>query len=234
MELIINKDDFRILKDKITPHIFIIKLNIPNKMLINSLKQVIIGATVATNYKYIRFRAFSIKTFQQFKQEQENKNSVKNLRIYIVAKLFINLASQLKYLISTHEQSFIGFSPENIIVLDDNKFIYISNEHLTSVKNNMIELTFPFTMRDFFLSPEQTKITVLPSQIHFKTAYYSLASLIIDTLLPYDVFNQEEEIHSHESIIQKLDNSFIKDTSFYNILKRCLVEEAKERRIIFI
>jgi len=157
METILLKDDFYISKDY-SKNIFLIELNIPNDILIKSLKQIIIGATVSSNFKTIRFKACSVKTYQQFKEEQQKKNNVKNLRIRTVAKMFINLVNQLKYLI-THDKSFIGYSPENIIVIDDNKFIYLSNEYLTSIQNNMIELTFPFTESDFYLSPEQEKIT---------------------------------------------------------------------------
>jgi hypothetical protein len=230
METILLKDDFYISKDY-SKNIFLIELNIPNDILIKSLKQIIIGATVSSNFKTIRFKASSIKTYQQFKEEQHDKNKVKNLRIRTVAKMFINMVNQLKYLI-THDKSFIGYSPENIIVIDDNKFIYLSNEHLTSIQNNMIELTFPFTERDFYLSPEQEKITELPSTIHYKTAYYSLANLIIDALFPF--CQGEEEGEDKKDFINKLENSFIKDTSLYFTLKNCLVEEAEERRILFI
>jgi hypothetical protein len=75
----------------------------------------------------VRFKATTIQTFKKFQEEQYMKNGVKNIAIPIVATLLGHLAQQLKYLLTTHSQSYIGYNPENIIVIDSNKFAYISN-----------------------------------------------------------------------------------------------------------
>jgi hypothetical protein len=230
----IVKDDFVISNAQNITNVFTIQFNSACKPIIESFTNIIVGGTVTSDFKTFRFRAFTVKTFEQFQKEQNLENGAKNLRIHTVAKLFMNLAIQLKFLICTHSKSFIGFHPENVFVIDDNKFIYISCEHLSNINNNLIKLTYPFTPYDFFLSPEQSKIKDLPSQVHFKTAYYSLACLIIYALFPETEFIKENKV-VHENWIKALDESYIHGTtSLYGILQRCLVEEAKDRSIIFM
>ena len=239
MTTILSHDDFYIVNNKRTPNIYSIYLNSQNEPLLRSIAKIITGASVTSDFKRLQFKAFSIKTFEQFKQEQTTQNGSKNLRVHTIAKIFMNLATQLKYLITSHKQSFIGYSPENIFVLDDNKFVYISIQHLSNIRNQeYIELTFPFSQSDFYLSPEQRKITELPSSIHFKTAYFSLACLLLDSLLSETDYEDEEENKINkltpEFWMHKLDNSFIQNTLLHGFLKRCLVEEPKERSFLFI
>jgi hypothetical protein len=120
-------------------------------------------------------------------------------------------------------------------VIDQNKFAYLSTEHLSPIEDENIFLTFPFSLQDFYLSPEQTKITELPSYIHFKTAYYSLACLILNALSSDNNFTEEENDESfHIKITKLLEILPMKDTKLYYLLKRCLEEDPKERNIIFI
>jgi len=237
MTTILSHDDFYIVNNKRTPNVYSICLNCPNEPLLKSVAKIILGASITSDFKRVQFKAFTIKTFEQFKQEQRSQNGSKNLRIHTIAKIFMNLATQLKYVITNHQQSFIGYSPENIFVLDDNKFVYISIQHLSNIRNQEIELTFPFSQSDFYLSPEQRKITELPSSIHFKTAYFSLACLLLESLLPDTETDYEENKFNKltpEFWMHKLDNSFIQNTLLHGFLKRCLVEEPKERSFLFI
>ena len=79
------------------------------------------------------------------------------------------------------------------------------------------------------------RITELPSYIHYKTAYYSLACLVIHALTSDDYFIEEENEESfHEKITKQLDILQIKGTKLYYLLKKCLEEDPKERSIMFI
>jgi hypothetical protein len=237
MTTIILNDNFQIIKDKNIQNLFTIEFESYSESIIKSLikTKIIMGATVLSNYKTVRFKAFSIQTLNDYKKELYIKNGVKNIPIHIISIMLNNIATQLKYLISQCSHSFIGYNPENIIVIDQSKFAYLSTEHLSLIEDENIFLTYPFSLQDFYLSPEQTKIKELPSYIHFKTAYYSLACLIIIALSSDNNFAEEENDESfHIKITKLLEILPMKDTKLYYLLKRCLEEDPKERNIIFI
>jgi len=237
MTTIFANDDFQIIKDNKIQDLYTIEFQTYSESIIKSLikTKIILGATVLSNYKTIRFKAFSIQSFKDYKKEQYIKNGVKNIPINITSLMLNSLALQLKYLIVNHSESFVGYNPENIIVIDQNKFAYISTEHLSEIKENKVLMSFPFSLKDFYLSPEQTRIKELPSYIHYKTAYYSLACLVIDALTSDDYFVDDENDESfHDKIIKQLDMLSMKGTKLYYLLKRCLEEDPKERSIIFI
>lgn len=237
MTTIISNDDFQIIKDDKIQNLYTMEFQSYSETIIKSLikTKIIIGGTVLSNYKIVRFKAFSIQTFKDYKKEQYLKNGVKNLPVNITSIILNNLAIQLKFLILNCKQSFVGYNPENIIVIDQTKFAYISTEHLSDIEENKVLMSFPFSLEDFYLSPEQTKITELPSYIHYKTAYYSLACLIIHALTSDNYFIEDEKDESfHEKITKQLDILPIKGTKFYYLLKRCLEEDPKERSILFI
>jgi hypothetical protein len=240
MTTIISKDDFYIIKDQRTTNLYSILFHTPCETIIKSCikTKIIVGASVSSDYKTLKFKAHSIKTFKQFQEEQRLIHGAPNISVQISAKMIENLASQLNYIITTHNESILGYNTENIIVIDDCKFLYLSHGNLSPINSKgIIRLTFPFSQNDFYMSPEQAKINELPSYIHFKTAYYSLAALIVDKLsIPNeDIFEEEEENKTfHEKTINQLERLFIKDTKLYGVLKRSLVEEPKERSIIFI
>lgn len=237
MTTIFANDDFQIIKDNKIQDLYTIEFQTYSESIIKSLikTKIILGATVLSNYKTIRFKAFSIQSFKDYKKEQYIKNGVKNIPINITSLILNSLALQLKYLIVTHSECFVGYNPENIIVIDQNKFAYISTEHLSEIEENKVLMSFPFSLKDFYLSPEQTRITELPSYIHYKTAYYSLACLVIDALTSDDYFVDDENDESfHDKIIKQLDMLSMKGTKLYYLLKRCLEEDPKERSIIFI
>lgn len=237
MSTIISNDNLKIMKDKRTQNLYTIEFSTNCESLIKSLikTKIIIGATVFSNYKTLKFKATSIQTFSQFCENQNMLNNVKKMPIPIAANLLSNLARQLKYLITTHNESFIGYAPENIIVIDEEKFAYMSHDHLSYIEENKLLISFPFSQRDFFLSPEQIKITELPSYIHYKTAYYSLACLIIYSLSSDDDFLKDEnDKPNHVKFNDQLYTLSIKSTKLYWLLKKSLLEDPKERSLLFI
>ena len=83
-------------------------------------------------------------------------------------------------MINNYSKTFIGYNPKNILVIDENKFIYLpNNEELHDIEDNNITITYPFSQQDFFMSPEMFFIKEFPSKIHYKTSYYSLVCLIM-------------------------------------------------------
>ena len=237
MSVIISKDNFKIIQmDKTT---FKMEFDYPNPLLINSLikTKLILGATISDDYKQLRFKAQTIKTLQQI---HSNRLSIVEATI-----LTENLAKQLQYLIDAESQTIIGYNPENIIVINGKTFAYLGSELITKIEENeQVLISSPFSTTDFFVSPELLKITTIPSYIHFKTAYFSLACLVIYTLLSNDKFyfkylQQQQAKESNENpeaieIITCLNTHPIKHTKLYWLLSRCLGEEPERRSIIHL
>ena len=251
--LIETNYDYQIFQDNRTPDIYEIQFKNPSEHLINSLikTRILIGATASNNYKSLHFKASSIQTFTEFFLYNESNNKV--ITITMAAKIINNLATQLNYLISFSLQTFLGYNMENIIVINENTFIYLSSEHLIRInpKTQQVLISYPFTSADFFLSPELTKIKSIPSRVHYKTTYFSLAYLIVTILqetkerqetIPETIPETTSETTSettqnpttNANIIQTLDSLPIKGTKIYWLLKRCLVEDPKKRTIIYI
>ena len=240
MTIIISKDNFKIIQiDKST---FKIEFNDPNPLLINSLikTKLILGSTISDDYTLIRFKAQSVKSLQQFQEDKYNKK----LSVAEAAILTANLAVQLHYIIDAESHTILGYAPKNIIVINDKTFAFLDSELITKIEENeQLLISSPFSHTDFFVSPELLKIKVLPSYIHFKTAYFSLACLVVYTLLSNDQFyfkylqQQEDEARVKPEaleIINCLNNHPIKHTKLYWLLSRCLGEEPEKRSIIHL
>lgn len=242
MTTIIEKEDFNIIQDEISPTKFTIQFTSYVEHLIKSLTKtgIILGATSTNNFHTLIFKATTVTTFPQY--IQQHKWSQKSSRIPLpkTSKIIAHLVTQLNYLITNHSKTFIGYSPENIIVIDENKFVYISCDQLHDIdeETKSILITSPFSQNDFFTSPEQNKITELPSRIHYKTTYFSLASLILYTLSDKDDFNihikDDNNKSKREQLNYILDGLPINSSKIYWLLSRCLVEEPKNRSILFI
>jgi hypothetical protein len=221
MKKIIITNDYTIYQDNETPHIYTIVFSpfTNSEALINSIKKtkIITGATITNNYKTLQIKATSIS---QYKKSLKKEHCGDTNTIH---HMLTTLTEQLEYLIKKTHHTFIGYNPENVIVIDENKFIYLSDEHLHKIEENNITITYPFSKTDFFLSPELEKITEIPSKAHYKTSYYSLACLIIEYSLKKEQGQQEQE-----------EMACLKGSKIYYLLKRCLDTDPNKRSILFI
>jgi hypothetical protein len=85
------------------------------------------------------------------------------------------------------------------------------------------------------MSPELLNIKELPSFIDYKVTYFSFGCLLLYGFLGDDDFmKNDDEKTSEEKLKIQMETIFIKNTKLYWLLKRCLVEEPKNRSIIFI
>jgi serine/threonine protein kinase len=217
--------------------IFQLVFDYSNEALINSLIKtgIIQGGTSTNNYKIVRFKAYSVKSLSQFQDDQEGTSGRKNLSINCVGQMIASLTLQLNYLISVERQTILGYSPENIIVINDKKFAYLGSEFFSNIENNLTQVSFPFTVNEFYVSPELLKIKEIPSYVHFKTAYFSLACLVFYALLSTsDFYNEYLEHKCPEKILDFLNTHPIFQSKIYWFLSRSLIEEPKKRSLIFI
>lgn len=225
MTVIISKDNFKIIQTE--PTIFRIEFTAPCPALIHSLVKTkhIIGATATDDYKTLQFKAKSVKMFRDY--------SHLPLSIHDATVLTTHLAEQLKYLLEHENRTIIGYATENIIIINDQTPAFLGSECVTELVDEQVLLSYPFSHSDFFVSPELLKITELPAYVHYKTAYFSLACLVIYALLGDDDFYYKY-LQKESSIIDFLNNHPIKHTKLYWLLSRCLVEEPEKRTILFI
>ena len=239
-------NNWKIIEEK--NKIFKIIFTYPSPIIINSLlkTKLIQGGTSTTDFKTLKFKADSVKTLDQFQEEKQTETGKKQLNINDVASLIKSLTSQLTYLLTTESRTIMGYSTENIIVINDKIFVHIASELLVKVQeNNMALISYPFTPGDFFVSPELLKIKELPSYCHYKTTYFSLGCLALYTLLSDNEFYtnyllKQEQIlkQEQEQIPINLGNLLkshpIKNTKLYWLLSRCLTKDPKNRSILFI
>ena len=238
MPILFSNEDVDIISNDMIRPQFSIKFHIRGEELINSIikTRIIKGISITDNYHRLNLNVSSIQSFSQFQTEQLKLNGTKKIRTHLVCKMMLDLSSQLKYLLETYKKTFLGYNANNLIVIDGNKFVYLSNEYLKEVdKNNMVQISYPFNHNDFFLSPEFFMIKEIPYYINYKTAYFSLACLVIYVLLSEDDFyNDYIMIKTPENILGYLNSHPIKDTRVFWVLSRCLLESPEERNIIYI
>ena len=239
MNIIIKNDSFYIGQDQSDNQTFTIFFDSYNEALIKSLlkTRIILGATTTDKYRSLTFKATSVLTFFDFQKELERENKSLKLTYNLALKMTHNLVTQLNYLITQFSKTFLGFSPKNLIIIDKIKFIYLCDEFLLDIIKNgengeKLLIKSPFTHNDFFLAPELFSVKEIPSFVNYKVSYFSLGYLILYTLLGHD--GDSEDLPEKDKITHRMSTLIIKNTKLYWLLERCLVEEPKNRSILFI
>ena len=231
---IYSNDSIKISEEK---KVFTIFFKHPNQLIINSLikTHIIQGAVSSEDYKILKFKANKVETFIQYQQEQKKQNGTTKLKISAAALMVNTLANQLNYLLAITSHTVLGYNPKDILVINDNKFVFIGTESMSEIVGTNALISYPFIETDFFVSPELLKVKELPSYIHYKTAYFSLGCLIVYALLGDDDFYTEylknKEVNK---IIEYLKDHTIKDTKLYCLISRCLVEDPEKRSILYL
>ena len=224
MNEFLSTDEFSISKNERDKTYFTIEFQENSEPLINSLikTKLIIASSINDDYTNISFRASSVKSLKKFLYKRENI-SYEN-----APKIILCLTKQFQYLILKEYLSFYQFIIENIIVLDNETFIYLSNEGLMPVINsNNIQFVKPFN-REGFISPEVLKINSIPTELNYKTIYYSLAALIIYFLFDKNI-NNLNNIDDLKCVLKPIEG-----TKLFGLLNRCLFEESNSRNIIYL
>jgi hypothetical protein len=238
MNIIIKNDNFYISQDQSDNKTFTIYFDSYNEALIKSLlkTRIILGATTTEKYRSLTFKATSVLTFFDFQKELERENKSLKLTYNLALKMTHNLVTQLNYLITQFSKTFLGFSPKNLIIIDKSKFVYLCDEFLLDIIKNGEKMLIksPFTRDDFFLAPELLSVKEIPSFVNYKVSYFSLGYLILSCLLGHDMESDNEDLPEKDKISHQMKTLIIKNTKLYWLLERCLVEEPKNRSILFI
>ena len=241
MEEIYSNDSLKIIQDKNNKTIFKIEFNYPSPSLIRSLikTHIIKGGTITDDYSCLRFKAHSVKSLSEFMEEHGKVIGKKVMSINLAANMLSSLIAQLSYLIKSENKTIIGYSPENIIVINGKTFAFLDSElvaDIDPVGKEMATISCPFNVTDFFASPEMLKIKELPSDVHYKTSYFSLGCLLLYALTECkeDFYKEYLKELKCEKIHEYLTQLHFKNTKLYWLLSRCLVEEPEKRSILFI
>ena len=236
-KIILSNENYKIIKNPDSPHIYIIEFEYTNKSLINSIikTRIIQGATITDNYKTLQFKASKVSTYTQYKKHLLETNGKTGLSMNDSQKLIVSLVTQLEYLIKYESQTFLGYNTEDLIIINDTIFIYLGCDYLCDIQNTQAEIvvSMPFSPSDFFLSPELLEVKELPTYVNFKTCYFSLGCLILSILLGNNKF-YEEYIQSKTPNNNFIDNSDIKNPKLLNFLERCLRDTPDKRSLIYL
>ena len=237
METIIKSENYEISKSE--DSIYRINFRSDAYEMVSSIikSKLIVGSTTDETYKTIIFKAESVKTLTKYLNDYKVRIGKNTMLVSDVAKMIRSLVMQLSYLINKTSSTILGYNPNDIIVINDEKFAFLGSEFVANFEEGTEEaiISCPFSPTDFFFSPEILKISELPSKIHYKTSYFSLACLIVNVMLGNTEFYKEYLRHrSISKILDELNSHFMKDTKIYWLLSRCLVEDPKDRSILLI
>jgi hypothetical protein len=234
---VIKTDNYEI--HKLEHSKYTISFRYASYSLVNSLvkSRLISGSSTDEYYRTITFKAESVKTLVDYLHDTHRITGRKSLSISVATKMLNSLVMQLSYLLEKEFSTIIGYTPEHIIVINDEKFAFLGSELVANidVDTELAMISCPFSASDYYFSPEMFTIKELPAYVHYKTSYFSLACLIIYVILGDDEFYKEYlRNKNREKIIEYLDKHPIKETKLYWLLSRCLVEDANNRSILFI
>jgi len=262
-EIYVN-ECLKIIQDKNNKTMYKIEFNYPSPSLVRSLMKtnIIKGGTITDDYSCLRFKALSVVPLNRFRDQHKMERGSKILSINSAANMLSSLSTQLNYLITKEHKTIIGYAPENIIVINGETPAFLDSELVAEIDpegKEMAIISCPFKVKDFFVSPELLRIKELPAYVHYKTSYFSLGCLLLFVLTEgsgaltegsvaltegsgaltegssEDDFYKEylKEIDCNK-IHEYLNQLHFKNTKFYWLLSRCLVEDPRKRSILFI
>ena len=230
MTTIFKNENLELIKtDNANKYIIQFRVNTDqNAALIRSLvrTRIIQGATVTRDYLTLKFQAHSVETFF-------SNNKIQKIKIPEAAKILQTLSNQLNYLLQYESKTIIGYQTNQIILINGETPAFLGSQLIAELDpegKNLATICCLFNTKEFFAAPELLKINRLPAKVHYKSSYYSLASLIIYLL----IYSPDNEHTFDNNPLSYLDKHPIKNTKLYWLLSRCLEEDPNKRSIIFI
>jgi len=130
-----------------------------------------------------------------------------------LVNLILYLEEQ-KYTLST-------ISISDIVVIDKIHFVFMNSTNVVSIVNDYISINAPVEKSDF-LSPELKQLKSIPSKIYFTSCYYSLSTIVFYALFKLNYTTDTSELKK------------IYYSKLYYFLLRCLNQDPKKRKLIFI
>ena len=241
MSLFLSTNEFNVIKDE--DDLYSIEFKQQSMTLIYSLikPRIILGSTITDNYKTITFKALSVESFPQFQKRINDKDGNSTISHELALRMVFFLSTQLSYLLKNTQKCFFKYEKEKILVIDEEIFVYLSNEELVDREKENLIINLPFSHTGF-LSPELLRLNYIPAKINFKTIYYSLGLLIVYCLTEVNLLEDKRENPIKDKIdsdepLNKVLNELLKPligTKLYYFLVRSLDKEPKNRSLIYI
>ena len=138
-------------------------------------------------------------------------------------ELLYNIGNQIQ----TLERFYLGIpyiDLDDIVVVDEKYFLFLNSDKLLDIKSHQLEIDQPIKKAMFF-SPELQEITKIPSQISYKSSFYSLGSLIV-----FCYYNKE--LDSNIDIDEQLQS--LSTSKLYWTLQRLLEKNPSKRYYLII
>ena len=185
----------------------------------------IISNNKKNNIAIVRFEAPDIILLKDLLKSKQYQLGYKQCET-----LFLKLSEQIK---SLEKDGFANlfFNINDIIVINPTHaipiFLFLNTEFFSPIKKDSIEITSPFMKNNPFISPELTLIKSLPSNIHFKSTYYS-----VGLLLCFCINKEDFEKLKKDNLLEMINVIF--NTKLYFALKRCFENKPDDRFLLYI
>ena len=112
----------------------------------------------------------------------------------------------------------------DIMVLNNDKFLFCNTDKLLEIKNGKILITQIYDKSNIFLPPEFITNDTIPFSIDYSSFYYSLGIMVLHCLQQKD-----KKLYSFEEILD-----YYKEYNFYFTISQCLnINPSKRKFIIF-
>lgn len=174
----------------------------------------------------ICFTAETVEPLKDFLFKENTNTKLTNIQSIQLLK---TITRQIKYLEGIN-YTFYGFNIDDILVINETKYIIVSSEHIKHIQDTEMIFNYPFNI-PYFSSPEILKLTNLPSKQHYKSCYYSLGALLVFCVLNKNLL-VGNEIKSDKELDELLEPIY--DTNIYWFLKRCLNSDVNKRVLLLV
>ena len=141
-------------------------------------------------------------------------------------RFFLNIKKQIKNLEESNK-TLSEIKLENIYYLelsnDNFMFLILNSESLIDINDEKIEITQPLEKSSKYFSPEMKKLTKIPSEISYKSCYYFIGMIIVDSLKKIE-----------KDFVLETHLPSLCETKLYYALERCLEENPENRYLLYI
>ena len=166
----------------------------------------------------IKIDLLNVKTLNEYLHYK--KNLIDYEKVCKLAKDVIFIQKSLE----SSNKSILYYSFKDIIVINDELFLFINSSKVIDIKDGNIRVNFPIKKSLNFLFPEITSSSKLPIIFHYKSTYYSLGLLIIKLLVP-----EKEEIE----LTEELEN-ILYPTKLFWVLKEVFSGYPRNRNLVLL
>lgn len=189
-------------------------------VLCHSIKKVLKSLHYDEEKSVIFFSAENVSPFKEFLLV--HKTHEKCIKMIDDLTKQMNCLKKIGY-------GFYGFDISDILTID-NTFIFCRTQYLLPIIEDNIIFYEPIKT-PYFSNPEIMKLTTLPSEINYKSSYYSLGVLAVLYLLNNYLLvgNEIKSVEEIENILIPIYN-----TKIYWFIKRCLEENIDKRVLLLI